>query len=66
MTVYKLCTPRPRLTETPLTNPDLILFVDGSAFLDPGLILQIKYWFLVHFLLTIQHKMELAALLETL
>lgn len=66
--VQQLCTPRPGLTETPLTNPDLVLFVYGSAFLDPAMgkkiawvmlfVLQIKYWFLVLSLLTIQHKME--------
>nr|XP_043874560.1 protein NYNRIN-like [Solea senegalensis] len=29
------CSPRPDLTETPLTNPDLVLYVDGSASRDP-------------------------------
>ncbi|XP_058510228.1 protein NYNRIN-like [Solea solea] len=30
------CSPRPDLTETPLTNPDLVLYVDGSASRDPA------------------------------
>ena len=30
------CTPRPDLKDTPLTNPDLILYVDGSASRDPS------------------------------
>ncbi|CAL9706360.1 unnamed protein product [Knipowitschia caucasica] len=31
----QICTPRPDLSDTPLTNPDLILYVDGSAYRDP-------------------------------
>ena len=30
-----VCLPRPDLQETPLTNPDLVLFADGSASRDP-------------------------------
>ncbi|KAI3365418.1 hypothetical protein L3Q82_010510, partial [Scortum barcoo] len=30
-----VCSPRPDLSDTPLTNPDLILYVDGSATRDP-------------------------------
>ncbi|KAI3353578.1 hypothetical protein L3Q82_020100 [Scortum barcoo] len=30
-----VCSPRPDLSDAPLTNPDLILYVDGSATRDP-------------------------------
>ena len=33
--LQQVCSPRPDLQETPLTNPDLVLFVDGSASRDP-------------------------------
>lgn len=29
-----VCTPRPDLTDEPLTNPDFVLYTDGSAFRD--------------------------------
>ncbi|XP_027142002.1 protein NYNRIN-like [Larimichthys crocea] len=32
--LQQVCTPRPDLRETPLTNPDLVFYVDGSAFRD--------------------------------
>nr|XP_020445034.1 uncharacterized protein LOC109953943 [Monopterus albus] len=32
--LQQVCTPRPDLQETPLTNPDFVLFVDGSAYRD--------------------------------
>lgn len=31
----QVCTPRPDLKQTQIDNPDLALFVDGSAFRDP-------------------------------
>ncbi len=31
-----VCSPRTDLSETPLTNPDLVLFVDGSASSNPA------------------------------
>jgi len=33
--LQQVCSPRPDLQETPLTNPDLVLFADGSASHDP-------------------------------
>ncbi|XP_046904773.1 uncharacterized protein LOC124486931 isoform X2 [Hypomesus transpacificus] len=36
LTLQEACTPRPDLQETPLSNPDFILFVDGSASRDPS------------------------------
>uniref|UniRef100_A0A8P4FYZ8 Gag-Pol polyprotein n=1 Tax=Dicentrarchus labrax TaxID=13489 RepID=A0A8P4FYZ8_DICLA len=33
--LQQICSPRPDLQETPLTNPDLVVFVDGSASRDP-------------------------------
>ena len=33
--LQQVCSPRPDLQETPLTNPDLILFVDGPALCNP-------------------------------
>lgn len=33
--LQQVCSPRPDLQETPLTNPDLVVFVDGSASRDP-------------------------------
>ncbi|TKS65903.1 putative nuclease HARBI1 [Collichthys lucidus] len=32
--LQQVCTPRPDLRETPLINPDLVFYVDGSAFRD--------------------------------
>ncbi|KAK7925084.1 hypothetical protein WMY93_007394 [Mugilogobius chulae] len=34
--IQQVCSPRPDLQEEPLTNPDLILYVDGSASRDPN------------------------------
>lgn len=39
----QVCTPRPDLKSTPLTNPDLILFVDGSASRSPTGINQVGF-----------------------
>lgn len=33
--LQQVCSPRPDLQETPLINPDLVVFVDGSASRDP-------------------------------
>lgn len=33
--IQQVCTPRPDLKEVPLTNPDFLFYVDGSAFKDP-------------------------------
>lgn len=33
--LQQVCSPRPDLQETPLINPDLVIFVDGSASRDP-------------------------------
>ena len=32
----QICTPRPDLPDMPLSNPDMFLFVDGSASRDPA------------------------------
>lgn len=33
--VQQICTPQPDLSDTPLNNPDLVFYVDGSASRDP-------------------------------
>ena len=32
--INEVCTPRPDLQESPLLNPGLVLYVDGSVFRD--------------------------------